>query len=131
VKVKDLATNPTEPQCLNIASTPQHSATKQGTVAKSASVALTPRQIKDAKKAEAKRQKDALEILKHTNWTPQLGIDRPVPIEYWNERGAKMRRRAAMRRKCQILFYGLLAILVLIVVGIVLIYYTVRHFQSK
>jgi len=112
--------------------TPQHSTAKQSVADKSAGVALTPRQIKDAKKAEAKRHKDALKILRHTNWTPQLGIDRPVPTEYWNERGGKMRQRAAMRRQCQILLYGLLAILILIIVGIVLlIFFTVRHVWSK
>jgi len=148
VKVKDFATNPAKSQSLNIASPPEHSVTKQSSADESARDPRNPRDIyprevyyakyfptwseKDIQRHEARleaqRRKDAL----NPPWNPHMGIDRPVPTEYWNERGAKMRRRAAMRRLGQILLYGLLAILVLIVVGIVLlIYYTVRHFQSK
>ena len=90
---------------------------------------MTPLQLKEAKKAEAKRRKLALKLAARGYWNLYMGVDRPVPTEYYNKTrcGHLIPLPLVAIALCGLLTLALLAIAA--IVGMV--YFIVRYFQSK
>jgi len=109
---------------------------RQSTAEKVASEALlTPLQLEDAKKAEAKRLQLARKLVARGYRNTHMGVDRPVPAKYCNN---SMRRRRGdwhgipLIAQILIAFFGLLILALLVIAAVVvMLYLVVRQYRAE